>query len=121
MFETESNFFSCSEVKVERVSKNRNTKSAQNVITQTKSHSQSSDSHAHRNKSAPSHRVQSTNNIIHSTNQTYQPRQYSSQGNLQREITRTNFEQTVSFFFIFQIQTKLSSNDLKKLSVRRIN
>merc|ERR1719213_287320 len=40
------------EVKVERVSKSRNTKSAQNVITQTKSQSQSTDSHA-RNKSAP--------------------------------------------------------------------
>ena len=74
-----------------KVSKSRNTKSAQKPEPAKYSDN-------HRNKSAPAHRVQSSNNIIHGTHATYQPRQYSSAGNIAREITRTNYEQSVSDF-----------------------
>merc|ERR1719374_466488 len=61
-----------------------------------------------RNKSAPAHRVQSSNNIIHGTNATYQPRQYSSSGNIAREITRTNYEHSRSSNAMRKTEHKMS-------------
>ena len=88
-----------------KVSKSRNTKSAQKPEPAKYSDN-------HRNKSAPAHRVQSSNNIIHGTHATYQPRQYSSAGNIAREITRTNYEQSVSIFSSFGPDTIFSDRQM---------
>jgi len=85
-----------------KVSKSRNTKSAQKPEP-----AKYSDNHL-RNKSAPAHRVQSSNNIIHGTNATYQPRQYSSSGNIAREITRTNYEHSRSSNAMRKTEHKMS-------------
>jgi len=97
-----------------KVLKSRSSKSAQQNAAAAKDA-------ATRNKSAPAHRQAqnhtSQTNLIQPSNQTYQPRQYSSAGNITREITRGQSYQNTRSATATTSQMRKTEHKMSDLSV----